>query len=231
MQRLKNLRLTLFLSFAALAAMLAAILFPASSSLAEVREKPLVACDQNESIGSVFYDFDALYIYYAGFMSVGDRSANFPEELKFANFNAKLIEAIKKNFALCLKTAGGEAKPIVVIPPHHIKMPEKPKYDPKMIHNPKNLTLVITGDYFTETEIAPGVKGSGHIFSYWYRPEVSDKHSRLPIGLIGGVLRLPPLNGTRSIEGRLETFFNSKQPRKTPTLEEFRQGAGRIRHQ
>src|SRR5690606_16865844 len=97
--------------------LLLTMLVPVQLSWAGDKEKFPTACDQNESIGSVFYDFDAIYIYYVGFMSQEAIGVDFPEALKFENFNAKLVEAIKKNFSLCLTTETGAVKPIVVIPP------------------------------------------------------------------------------------------------------------------
>ena len=196
-------------------------------SYAEKKERPLTACDQSEELGSVFYDFDTMFIFYVGFMYSSDDPA-FPEALKFENFNANLVQAIKTNFALCLKTAEGKDKSIIVIPPHGQESTIDYREAMERIHNPRNLTLLITGNYFPKHEIADGVRGFGNIFSYWYRPEISEKLYRLPIGLIGGTLNLPPLNGKNSIEKSLDSFFDNKRPQKVPTREEFRQGAGRI---
>jgi hypothetical protein len=215
-----------FLSAFLLASTILVLSWP-SLSYAEKKERPLTACDQSEELGSVFYDFVTMFIFYVGFMRSSD-DPQFPDALKFDNFNANLVQAIKTNFALCLKTAEGKDKSIIVIPPHGQESTIDYREAMERIHNPRNLTLLITGNYFPQYEIARGVKGSGHIFSYWYRPDIPNKHYRLPIGFIGGVLKLPPLDGSRSIEERLETFFDNKRPQKVPTREEFRQGAGRI---
>lgn len=195
------------------------------------REKPLVACDQNEGLGEIFYDFDALIVYYSTFMISSPRQdSKFPKALQYDTFNARLIEQIKENFSRCLKTVEGKQKPIYVFFLH-----SPPDMDTRgmncddkivicrnfssekiheMIKNPKNLTLVLRGDYSPQQEIASGVMGTGFIYAYWYRPEALYKSFGFSNNVDGSIAVLPPLNGIQSIEERLKAFFEALSPRK-----------------
>jgi|GEM_PF-2713141 len=198
-----------FFSIAALALLLATtLMLPQPALAATAKERPPIACDQPDDIGSVFYDFDTLIIWYVDFMRRAETEANFPEQLKYENFNANLLEAVKKNFALCLRTADGSEKPIVVIPPLQIKMPDKSEYDPKLIHDPKSLTILIRGDY------ALGPKGFGHVQFFIYRPEVSHKLARLPLSNNSTITVLPSQGGPEILNKRLESFFRRMKPMK-----------------
>ncbi|MFN7114244.1 MAG: hypothetical protein ACK4PK_07765 [Alphaproteobacteria bacterium] len=195
------------------------------------QEKPLVACDQNQGIGSVFYDFDALIVYYSTFMTSSPRQdSKFPQALRHDVFNARLIEKIKENFSLCLKTKEGKQKPIYVFflqsPPDMdtrgmncddqsvICRNASSEKIHEMIENPKNLTLVLRGDYSPQQEIASGVMGTGFIYTYWYRPETLYKSLGFSNNVDGSIVVLPPLNGMQSIEERLKAFFEALSPRK-----------------
>jgi hypothetical protein len=190
--------------------LLMALFMPITPAVAD-DDQP-VACDQSEDIGSVFYDFDTLIIWYVDFMGHQERKPGFPEALKYENFNPKLVEAVKKNFALCLKTADGKDKPFIVIPPFQVKISGKPEYDPTLIHNPKHLTILIRGGYFPQYEFTPGMKGFGNMQFFMYRPEVPHKLARLPLGNNSGVINLPLQTGSEDWEKTLNGFFKAIRP-------------------
>ena len=196
-----------------------ALLFPTAVH-AQKTERPPVACDQNEGIGSVFYDFDAIYIYYPRFMQNTENDPGFPDELKFDNFNTRLVMEIKKNFALCMKDENGIEKPIIIIPPFQIRknFTEQEKAADKVnqleIHNPRNLTLMVRGEYSLNAEFVDGAKGFGRLISYWYRPEASYKLSRLPLSATSEFVVLPPHDDDQRIKNALDGFFEDKRPRK-----------------
>lgn len=201
-----------------------------SAKTQDKKERPLLDCKQYDmgSLGSIFYDFDAMIIYYRDFMYFGSYPGqkNFPNILKNKTFNERLLKEIKKNFALCWKTADGKDKPIYVIYQWTsgdegcdgntiICQPSRKQIE--MTLNPRNLTLVLRGHYFTTHEIAPGSKGGGYIQGYWFRPEASYfKHQPWPsISTIDTAL-LPPVNGIQTVEEALESnFFPLLVPRKS----------------
>lgn len=195
------------------------------------KEKPLLDCNQYDigSLGSIFYDFDALIIYYRDFMWLAGshwHAKEFPEALKNKTFNDRLLKAIKKNFSLCLKTPDGKDKPIYVIYTRPLgnegcdgdTIKCEPSYEQKeMTRNPRNLTLILRGHYAPTYEIAPGIKGIGYIHSYWFRPEASYfKHQPWPSTVSIVTSFLPPVNGIQTVEEALESnFFPLLVPRKS----------------
>src|SRR4051794_31044872 len=95
-----------------------AVLLFSACFLMLITNKAFSQCDQDKGIGAVFYNFETLFIYYADFPHQTDEKlSGFPAPLKYDNFNKRLLEAVRKNFGACLKTALGTEKPIVVIPP------------------------------------------------------------------------------------------------------------------
>lgn len=190
-------------------------LFLAAPALAEEKNRPPVACDQNENIGSIFYDFDKMIIYYVDFMELSDQPG-FPEALTYEKFNNRLLESVKRNFSLCLTDADGKDKPIVVIPPARMRMSyqEHKRYNPERIHDPKALTLLVRGNYLPNYEVAPDAEGLGYVLTFWYRPEVSYKEARLPLGNSMDLLTLPPRDQLGKLEHDLNAFFDNKRPKK-----------------
>lgn len=204
-----------------------ALLFAASAQLRpayaeDKKEKPLVPCNQHDpySVGSIFYDFDALIVYYRDFMGLAgspEQAEKFPKILKNKTFNDRLLKEIKKNFALCLKTADGKDKPIYVIYEHPLgdegcdgkAIICKPSFDQRqMTRDPRNLTLILRGHYVPVYEIAPDINGIGYIQSYWFRPAASYfAHEPWPSSVNTLTVSLPPLNGIQTIEEILGNYF------------------------
>lgn len=207
-----------------LLALLFMVAFPSASHAEEKKETPLIACDQPHGVGEIFYDFDALIIYYAGFMDVSPTTdPEFPSVLKPKVFNDRLTSVLKKNLALCLKTADGTDKPIYTFfgdAPEDIECDEVSVFcrgssveqRKKMRDNPRNLTLMIRGYYFPQDKITPEVKGRGYILTYWYRPEVNYTLARLPFVNNSAVLDLPPVGGLVSMEEKLNILFDYLKP-------------------
>ena len=177
----------IFMRAIAIALLIVFLAISATFTYADSIDKQPEACNQNENIGTVFYNFRTLYIWYAYYPSIDiQKKHEFPEPLKFINFNRRLLAAIRKNFGNCLKNADGSEKPIIIIPtidelssqPHLEKiLNEKVQPESGVIHDPKDLTIFVDVSY-----------GLSHknllasVFMFFYRPDVSYKPARLPLG-------------------------------------------------
>ncbi|MDP2206689.1 MAG: hypothetical protein Q8K65_10340 [Alphaproteobacteria bacterium] len=187
-----------------------------------VSQNPVV-CDQSVGIGEVFYNFEKLYIYYAFFPDMGQQKRpEFPEPLRYENFNARLMDTIKANFGACLKTAQGGDKPIIVIPPAEISGVGWDNHKQRRdlvhhaIHDPKDLTIFINvSSYQVYPPRSPEVEDYGQAMFYIYRPEVSHKLARLPLLNNSGMLTFFPRLGEDELEAQLAGFFKRIRPART----------------
>ena len=191
-------------------------------------EKPLVACDQSKGTGEIFYDFDALIIFYSDFMyGENANEPSFPKPLKVKAFNDRLVKSIKNNFALCLRAGDGKAKPIYIILSSYSydlgcenkdifcwRNAQEIQKNWEMIHSPRNLTLLVRGYYDPRIEIAPGLRGYGSLLTYWYRRGVEHKLAQMPTNNKSTFSALLPVNGTITVDEQLEYIFQELTPRK-----------------
>lgn len=136
------------------AGLIGAVLFCAVVAKPAVADwRPPVACDQQTGIGAVFHDFDKIVIYYAAFPHPDTQKLpEYSEALRFENVNRMLVDAIKKNFALCLTSASGEEKPIVIVRPgrmysHNIEGALEHDKLSENAFDPKNLVVVVSLAY------------------------------------------------------------------------------------
>lgn len=178
--------------------------------------RPPVPCDQSEGIGAVFHDFESLIIYYSSFPN----NDQMPDPLKYEQFNERLLKEVKANFAACLQTASGAAKPIVVIPPPNRRgtYQQQRLLNMDRIHDPKNLTILVRVSYaLWSAPPPPGTEKYGYLFYYFYRPDVSHKLGRIPLPNNSGVHVFFPDRVDTSLGQWLDGFFKSIHPRLTAT--------------
>lgn len=211
--RSSHILAALFLSFA--------ITVPSGLLLADAVQqtppsRPLVPCDQSEGIGAVFHNFESLIIYYTSF----PHHTQVPEPLEYEQFNERLLQAVKENFAACLQTASGTAKPIVVIPPPNRRGNYRQRQALNMdrIHDPKNLTILVRVSYaIWSAPPPPGTAKYGYMFYYFYRPNVSYELGRIPLPNNSGTHVFFPDRGDTALRQRVEGFFKSLHPLRTVT--------------
>lgn len=160
-------------------------------------------CQQSEGIGSVFYNFRNLYVYYAFFSKSieGKNRAVYPEPLTFENFNAQVLKTIQKNFSSCLKNADGTEKSIIVVPP------DSPDHWDQRIHDPRDLTLWIQKRQIDIPEAEGAVQPVTVINMFFYRPNVSYKNARLPMLNNSSFQYYPHKIGNSKISQKLEGYL------------------------
>jgi hypothetical protein len=180
-----------------------------------VKEVKVSNCDQQNGIGSVFFNFEKLIIFYVDFPSKGNEMFNdLPSLLKYKTFNDLLIDTIKKSFSQCLG-AYGEEKPIIVIPPFSVRATGEKKLDLNAIHDPKNLTVLIRVNYEPHILRSPSNEEYGQVLFFLYRPEASEKLSRLPLANNSGMMTFFPSDGDQRLKEKFVRFFGEIRPIKS----------------
>ena len=185
----------------------------------EHTQPPETTCDQNESIGSVFYNFDEIILLYVTFpLPEDENSPEYPRALTFETFNTRLLNAIRHNFARCLKTPIGMEKPIVVIPPSSQKGGSRELkalgIDRDHIHNQKHLTIAISVSYKPGHLNTIGVEEYGQASFFIYRPDIAYKAARIPSPNNSGMLTFFPRRGDAELTQQLDYFFSGIRPHK-----------------
>jgi hypothetical protein len=189
----------------------------------EVSNNKVFACDNNQNnVGHIFYDFDALLVKFSGYPHPGhQKGKDFPEALKYENFRKSLVQSIRKSYSACLKTTFG-SKPVIVLPrlplSPETKLPAEAlpdgsfqlteKYSNADMHNPKNLTIVISVSYPIQTD--DQIYGTASYFIY--RPEIPYLDGRIPQFFNSGTTVFFPSKGPQQLKESLEAFFLRLRP-------------------
>jgi len=200
------------------------VLTVSRTPIAQVKQEKQLTCQDKDGIASVFYNFKKLYIAYIGFRYPDPNDLHpdlrsklqFPEILKYDNFNKRLIEEIKINFKNCLKNELGLDKQIIIIPPsNYIKNYEEQietnKKIESEIHDPNNLTILIRVIYVPGVQLSAGKKEYGQAMYFIYRPEAPDKSSRLPLPKTSRTITFFP-DDREQMEEVFEQFFSALRP-------------------
>lgn len=170
-------------------------------------------CIHNKGIGAVFYDFDKIIVYYAGFPSPSwQENPSYPQLLKYEEFNERLIQNLELNFEECLKTKVFLSKEIAVIPPYRMRRDNKSTISLAEIQNPRNLTLVVRLKYLPGHSQYQGIEEFGMLSYEFYRPNMSGLQAIPLISNKSRSMAFFPKQGAEALEKSLDTFFKAMRP-------------------
>ncbi|MEZ0260189.1 MAG: hypothetical protein ACAH80_04225 [Alphaproteobacteria bacterium] len=187
---------------------------------AEDYTHPALSCESNVDSGTLYYDFDALFIV---FTSYDVKQKDVLPILEYKNLRDLLVTSLKNNFRNCLKKRLNQPKPVVVFAPFsedgkksqigEIKedgnLSYETKYSWKDIHDPDNLTIVIRMSY----PEAHSDERYGLLSYFIYRPEVSFLQMRLPQNNNSGSIAFFDKDGEDAVKSAFKKLFDSIRPR------------------
>lgn len=158
------------------------------------------SCQRNDGMGSVFYNFRNLYVYYAFFSKSIEENGgvSYPKPLTFESFNSEVLKTIHATFSNCLKNSDGTEKSIIVIPPDY------PDHWDQRIHDPRDLTIWINKRQISIPEIEGASQPVAIIEMFFYRPDVAYKNARLPMLNNSSFQYYPHVIGDAKISQKLQ---------------------------
>ena len=191
------------------------LIFTAAWSVLLCSNQAFSQCNQKQNVGEIFYNFDKIIVYYGQFPRYGNKiRAGYPKILEYKNFTHLLTETLRENFGACLKTETGFPKEIAVIPPLVIQNSYGGIRDNNVdqIHNPRNLTIVVSLIYEPGHIATLGVEEYGQFTYFFYRPEIAYKMGRLPLSNNSGAFTFFPQQGEEKLKEKFLDFFASIRP-------------------
>lgn len=145
------------------------------------------ACNQQQGENAAYYGFDEVLVYYSGFPSTEEQSAqDYPSAFKIDAFNTFVVNRLRKSLQGCLKKSlTGEEKKIILLGNigEGLYTPEW-NANRHRLHEPNNLVIVINFQILKESDLLdiPYVSKRYIYASYFkYRPSAKENAPNRPM--------------------------------------------------
>ncbi len=166
-------------------------------------------CNESKGGGAAFYDFDRIVVYFSKFPHPDvQKKSNYPSELKFEKFSASLSEAIKKNFAQCLRskslwTGNEKDKPVTVT-----------KELTDEVFDPRSLVIIIKLDYRPPSEKTANPELNYGLMQFtFFRNGLSNQDAIRSLIYFNQARAIFPFSANGDLNKRLQSFFEMIAPR------------------
>lgn len=138
------------------------------------------ACNQQQGENAAYYGFDEVLVYYSGFPSTEEQSAqDYPSAFKIDTFNTFVLNRLHKNLAGCLKKPlTGEEKKITLLGNigEYLYTPQGHANWQK-VHEPNNLVIVINIQFWQDEDVS---KRYGYASYFKYRADAKENALNVP---------------------------------------------------